>query len=229
MLLNPHRFGTGGGSARVAPTWEAVGTHTAGSITAAYPAGIVAGEYLELTVVANGAGADTAYSLAGWTAGASVHADWGSNMLGLYILWKVADGTETGSVTPTRTGTAPTREGAVIDRYSGVDTSGSPYEGSNTGNTPNSTTTPISTTAVTTTGSGRLVVNKLANQIAATLTPETGWTEAWDLVRSGVGPDYGFAAHHKVASGAGAQETEEPTPSAEAAFAWVSYALIGLP
>lgn len=228
-------FDAAGGGSAVAPTFGAVGTHSAGVINAAYPAGISAGDLLELVIVQNGGDGTTAYSATGWSAGASymgtfTGAPTGGGNMAIHVLRKIATGSESGTVTVSRAGTAPTREGAVIERFSGVDTSGTIHEGLGTGTI--SDTGPlagaITTPAITTTANGRLLVNRFASPIVVTKSPGAGYTEAYEVNRSGVGPDYIFSMDYKDATGFGAQSSEVATAASQTAMVMLSYALIGL-
>lgn len=228
MMVNPSRFAAGGGGSAVAPTWGAVGAHTAGSIAAAYPMGITAGDLLVMHITATAADSDTAYSLTGWTAGPTAleaaHA-------GIYTLLKVATGSESGTATPTRTGTTPTAQGAVINRFSGVDTSGTPYEGAaSTYNANTAATGNVMTSApITTTANGRLLINLYHHNVAPIhLTPGSGWTQAYELSRVGIGPDYQMVFDYKAAAGFGGQGSESATTASGDGFLNLAFALIGL-
>lgn len=217
----------GGGSA-VAPTWGAVGAHTAGSLAAAYPTGITAGDLLVMHITATAADGTTAYSLSGWTAGPSALQ---SGMGGIYTLYKVATGSESGTATPTRTGTAPTANGAVINRFSGVNTSATPYEGAtSTFNANTALTGNVMTSApITTAANGRLLVNLYhQNIVPIVLTHGSGWSQAYEFIRTGIGPDYQMDFDYKTAVGYGGQSSEVATPASQAAILNLAFALIGI-
>lgn len=221
------RSAAGDGGSAVAPTWGAVGSHTAGSIVAAYPTGISAGHYLELTVVGAGSDSTTTYTVSGWTKLAEhFMLDPGSATVGttLAVFYKTATGSESGTVTPSVSGTTPARQGAVIERYSGVDTSGTPYEGLNESSLSGS---PLNPPDTTTTANGRLLVYKYASVILD-IAPEAGWTEVWEFIRSGIGTDYLFTSHQKTAVGFGTQAGENPTTSSGLYWVCISYALKGV-
>ncbi|HUE80284.1 MAG TPA: hypothetical protein VMN38_11730 [Sphingomicrobium sp.] len=184
---------------------------------------------LILTIVKNGTDQTTVYSAAGWTEIGQFHNDEGAGTGMLALFYKVATGSESGSFTPTRVGTAPTREAAVIERYSGVDISGTPYEGLQTSTVGNLVDTLVDVPAVTTTANGRLLINKFMRQTGNLfVAPEAGWTEAWEFVRDSAGADYQFATHYKDAVGFGVQDVENATSNSPGEFHAVSFALIGL-
>lgn len=223
-----------GGSA-VAPTYGAVGTHNAGSLAAAYPAGISAGDLLLLTVVCNAAtGVDTrSYTASGFTLIQRHYVDEGAGAgTILTLFYAVATGSESGTITPVGSGGTANREGAIVERISGVNTSGTPYESVQT-YTRNTTDTgggTFSTSAITTAANGRLLRNVFGCTFGAeTFTSGAGWTESYDFARNGVGPDYWFGATHRAASGFGAQSAETITLAFASVYVvGISFALKGV-
>lgn len=229
--VDPDGDETSGLATATAPSFGAVGGHNIGSLSAPYPAGIMAGDLLILNIVKNGTDQTTAYQAAGWTEIGQFHNNEGAGTGLLALFYKVAVGTESGSFTPTQTGTAPTREMAAIEYYRGVDTSGVPYEGLRSGDTQTTGNSTVTTDPITTTADGRLLINKFYMQQGnLNVSPGPGWTEAWEYIRDNVGADYELASHYKPSVGVGLQDVEQAiSNSVNVVMAHVSFALKGLP
>jgi hypothetical protein len=198
-------------SSAATPSYVASGAHSPNSLVANYPASIASGDFLIASIVGNGT-ADMVYNApAGWTRLAQPKISSGTNNVTIAAFYKVADGSESGTVTFTLGIGTSNQQTATVSRFSGVTS----FESIVAGGTTNSTTTAISSPAVTTTGANRLIVNIFGTNAVSALTEEAGWTEAFDYTQDGTGAsDYSQAMHYAASSGTGVQTTEEPTPAA---------------
>jgi hypothetical protein len=222
MLVSPYRHAVAGGGSSIA--YVSTSAQTSNSVVPTYPASISAGDFLLATVIGNTTTASTLdYSApAGWTRITKV-ATPGTNSSVLSLFYRIADGSESGTVTFTGNGTGANANNAVISRFTGA----TKLEGLVARSTPNHDVTAISSPAVTTTGTGRLIVNVFGSVNPSGIAEEASWTEAYDHQHNGAGAnDTGIALHHKASSGTGVQDTEEPTPAGSAtAWGFVSFAL----
>jgi hypothetical protein len=196
-------------SAGATPTYVSTGTDT-NSLTANYPSSIAAGDFLIASIVCNGT-VDVRHSTpSGWRRLTAFQIASGVNVLTLAAFCKIADGSEAGTLAFTLANGTVNTQTATISRFTGATS----FESLVAGGTTNSTTNAISSPAVTTSGTSRLIVNLFATTAFSNFTEETGWTEAFDYALNGTGAsDYGLAMHYAASSGTGAQTTEEPTPS----------------
>lgn len=162
-----------GGAATAAPGYEQTGTptkSTASPLSVAYPAGIVAGNLLILQVVGRAAAAPTVSEPGGW---GTLYNETGSTVCRQALFHRVADGTETGNLSVTVSGTTASYI-AWIHEFSGVDVSGTIPE---SGDTATGSSNSISVPAVTTAGAYRLCLvffmaadNNTASPAAANYT-----------------------------------------------------------
>lgn len=126
-------FGAGGNDASTAPTFGAKGTAgvaTATPVSPTYPAGISANNLLILAVcIAHSTSTPTVTAPTGYTLINEVALGSGTDRHSLHILYKIADGTETGALAVTIGGLAGANVVALaqIYRISGVN-AGTPYE-----------------------------------------------------------------------------------------------------
>lgn len=193
------------------------------AINPTYPASIAAGDFLVGICMGNGSddldySGPSGFSLLGSTTFALTTGVAGI----LRVFSKVADGSETGTATFTKTAGSANANGAFIVRFTGA----SGYEGVQTFKTENDSTTPMVSPAVTTTVANALIVNVFGQQQNQTLTEEAGWTEVFDQGANNAGPsDYRVALHYKAAVGIGAQATETPTYASGFRRGVVSFAL----
>lgn len=208
MLVQSIPFPAGGGGG-TPPAYQSTSAQVT-ALTPSYPAGIAAGDFLLGAVVGN-ATIDSDYSgPAGFTRLTQVIVN-GSSTGGiiLALFYKIADGSESGTATFTRTGGIANTESAAVSRFTGATS----FESLVAGLTLDASTDPISSPQLTTTDVDRLLVNLFGSRQASTLTEEAGWTEGFDYVHNGSGAtDTDLALHYAASGVAGAQTTEEPTP-----------------
>jgi hypothetical protein len=193
-----------------APSFGSAGTGIAeadASIDVAYPASISANDILILLVQAKDT-VDNFDTPTDWTAfGASVS----NTSHRSKLFWKRATGSESGTLTVTRTAGA-VHFGARIYRYAGCQTTGNPYEAYTTG-TDNSAT-PADPQDTTTTGADRRICYFGAieddNQSPSEMTGGTA-TVAEEVAEfaSGVGDD-GTLCVWGIAREGGSGETFNP-------------------
>ena len=167
------------------PTVRSVGTPTtsgSSSWNIAYPAGIQAGDLLFASITLNGFIGIDMVEPAGWFRRYSTQANGGTQgdtnantYQSLYVFTKIADGTETGSMTFNTNGGAPTGSGAML-AIKDVDQS-NPVVGSTS--TERGATTLVSFTLSV--ASPSLLISAFADDSASTaITPPAGWTQDWN-------------------------------------------------
>lgn len=163
-------FGSGGNDASTAPTFQSKGTAgvaTATPVSPTYPASIAANNLLILAVcIAHSTSTPTVTAPSGYTLINEVALGSGADRHSLHILYKIADGTETGALAVTIGGLAGANVVALaqIYRVSGAN-AGTPYESNSltaewtsvadvcVGNA-----TPWTSPSITPGGNGRLLV-----------------------------------------------------------------------
>jgi len=142
------------------PAYVDVGTDsvtcTTDTITPGYPSTVNANDILILIVFHTNN--DTFNTPTGWTHVADKSSPTSDKRAAWF--WKRATGSETGTVTVTRTQVATNRFYGVIARFSGVKTTSQPY--SSYGSWSENATTTYRSSALTTTGDNRLVVALVA-------------------------------------------------------------------
>lgn len=204
----------------------AFGTAGVSLAAPAYPSGgnaPVAGELLELVCVASSVVGLVVTTPSGWT---KVYEGGDANVQ-LTIFHKFSDGTETGTVTLAFTGAVNGRNGALISRFSNVD-SATPYQSITTHFTAASSAW-VGNAIATTVANALLrdIYFSLANLVSS---PNLGWTETHDFGQSGAGPDFSTAGEYKVASISGSQAAGSVTPIGGPADYWCfTYALLPTP
>lgn len=237
-MISPFVFGAAAGAT---PTFVAAGT-VSGASTAtgvaqsvSYPAGLLANDILIIQISYNDPNLTTDPTISwsiptGFTAMGSAVTVLG--MTGV-MFWRRATGSETGTVSSTRTGgfSAGDRYNiAQMTAWRGCKTSGDPFEAlaSNT-----KTDATMVGSSVTTTGANRRVV-ALHNQQAfdrtlegpLTSTPATGWTEDSEQ-SNGATAGYGTVVASSIEkAAAGSQAAESRTLSAARRTITFSFALI---
>lgn len=198
----------GGGGGGGGPAYVSTGAHAANSLVANYPASIAAGDYLLASVILNATPDAHILTPSGWERITRIHCPVNTGIQ-LFWFYKVADGTESGTLTFTQSGGIVNVKSAAISRFTGA----ASFESVVGKMTTNHSTVAISSPAVTTAGANRLIVNGFATDSFSTFTEEAGWTEGFDYNNNGGGGNnYNFALHYAASSGTGVQTTEEPTP-----------------
>lgn len=180
------------------------------SVVVPYPAGVTAGEVL-LLHVANSAATMSATPPSGWTV-ANVHPTANASP-SVAVFYRVADGTESGSVTY-NTGAAAGRITGIMERWSGVDTT-TPLDV-----TPVASDSPIATSftmpSITTANNDTVLVHSIGLNAATaadivTLAGET-------LISKSTGTGRRLGAYYETLATAGATGTrtwtETPTTTA---------------
>lgn len=208
---------SGGGGAGIA---FAAYSHTSNSITPNYPASIAAGDILIGVVIARVNDSTLDYTPPSGFQRLTVARATDTHV---FVFYKVAAGTESGTATFTKNATAINEDAAFILRFTGA----TKIEDLRVFTTTSSTANAISSPAITTTVANSLVCNLIATGGTTTVAPEAGWTESFEdgTNNVGTGSDYSLALHHIAAPTIGVQTTEEPTPSGDSHFIVVSFAL----
>lgn len=220
QVFNAYQAAAGGGGGSP-PAYVSTSSLAGNSLTPTYPASIAAGDFLLGAVAANGT-ADLDYSGPSGFTRLTHFRTADANGSYLAVFYKIADGSESGTATFTKNAGTANRNFATVSRFTGA----TKLESLVAGGTLDSSTVAISSPPVTTTGTGRLIVNLLASSAVVGLTEEAGWTEAFEYGDNGPGAsDAVLALHYIASSGTGVQTTEEPTPSASSPWAVASLAL----
>jgi hypothetical protein len=185
------------------------------SLDVPYPSGIQYHDILILQVYGSrNTGTPTISTPSGWNLISSGNARTdGVQQGGTY--WKRADGTESGTVHVTVNVSSPSShyQGGMMSIVRGCVATGTPYEAlaSNFG----TSTTPTGS-AVTTTGSDRLVTNLIGRGggfATATVAPAAGWTEEFEVAGTVLGQFVDFIWHDRVAASAATIAAEATTSS----------------
>lgn len=163
-----------------APTFRSVGalaTAVSATVAVAYPAGLAAGDLLILSTRGN-AGTITGLSAPGFTTLKSTNV--GGTAVAWSVLWAIATGSESGTVTVTQTGTSISRTSGQMACYTGNQTTGTPFEAANSNNAISTAPAPAS---ITTTGPDRLAAAAIMVSAATTITAISGasggtWSES---------------------------------------------------
>ena len=188
VLVNPYGFGQTEPAWSGAPGYIGSGAQSAADDGAVswdvpYPSDVQYHDILILhTVLIEGtSGTPTLDTPSGWNV-IDVNTI-GGVFFATGIWWKRADGTETGSLTVTRS-TAGDAHNSVMSNFRGCLSAGTPYEALGTAGGTSATPTSSS---ITTTGIDRLVCDFISKQSISspTSTPAAGWTERYDLPLAG--------------------------------------------
>jgi hypothetical protein len=206
------------------PLYISTGAHNSGSAVANYPASIAAGDFLLATVWGSGDSLISYSGPAGWTRITQVSANSlasGVTIQHHALFYRIADGSESGTATFTASGAVANVTAAAISRFDGATS----FESlcSLIDITPSTTTSP----QITTTDDDRLLVNtfSVAGGASYSLTPDTGWTEAFEYNRGNIGSQYDATLHYRNASATGLQLAEDAIASDTANWNIVSLAL----
>lgn len=178
LALSPAVSGGGGGGSGVITmqgTPSVYEAPTASTAVVPYPAGIVSGELLTAHITFTGATPPSNTPPAGWTLRQNI--DGGGNVQ-TSTWYRIADGSETGSVTWTST-TAVGRTTGIMIRWSGVDTT-TPFDVADVTAVTGAVGTSITAPSQTTVTANAMVVTTVTVHASSTVDIVTaaGWTKS---------------------------------------------------
>lgn len=151
----------------------------------------------------------------------------GSGFFPMVAFWKRADGTETGTLNVSVTGSIGSTgdaKGGMMVNYRGCIATGTPYEGAGTNAAQSTNPTGVS---VTTTGPNRTIVNLFSRIVTGIgITPAAGWTEEIEVQATNASSRIMSVAVHDKVEATATTESAEVTTAASARWGDVTLALL---
>lgn len=164
-----------------APAFGSVGTYLQGSVSTAsvaVPASVASGDLIVVVLFINGATSLTTPAAGFVDAPNSPVINVSGTPHRVHVLWKRASGADTGTYDFVLSASDFMSSGAL--RYTGVVTSGSPWDVTTSANSNDTSSTTTPAVSVTTTGANRMLVFAGSNWSGGGWTPPTGFNERID-------------------------------------------------
>ncbi|MGN6743163.1 MAG: PKD domain-containing protein [Amnibacterium sp.] len=175
ITVSPGSGGGGSGTVTAGASSTATGSSASTAVTIPAPSGVGTGDVLVASINANGT-PSIANAPAGWTAVTSPVAD--STYTTVFGYYHVVTGSEPGSYTFTLS--ASQKWNAGITDFKGVDTT-AVWDAAAVTQVSTSGSTPQTLPSVTTVTDGAMLIGSNGvNSASITITPPSGWTEAWE-------------------------------------------------